>query len=144
MRHRGSVRQDYKACAVCNSAAIPVYTIVALKKEKPSFGAPKIRGTDNKKISWRNTSSDKHGACDTGSDGWASRGGRRRQSWTGTPLSRPTHPNDQRCATIRGSSCSGNKLLLSIDDNILLDFFWLVRALSQCKKSTNYYVWACF
>ena len=113
----------YKECgieALCDRTRRPVrfgnqlpfqveQTIVALKKEKPSFGAPKIRELIIRKypdvrppaISTVHAILDRYGL--------ASRRGRRRNHATGTPLSIPTHPNDLWCADYKGQFMLGNK-----------------------------------
>ena len=113
----------YKECgieALCDRTIRPVrfgnqlpfqveQTIVALKKEKPSFGAPKIRELIIRKypdvrppaISTVHAILDRYGL--------ASRRGRRRNHATGTPLSIPTHPNDLWCADYKGQFMLGNK-----------------------------------
>jgi len=76
--------------------------IVQLKKEHPSWGAPKIREKLRRlhseislpAISTVHTVLDRHGLV--------SRGGRPRYKAQGTPLEQPTAPNDLWCADYKG------------------------------------------
>ena len=83
--------------------------IVELRKERPSWGAPKIRerlkrlyGNDIQlpAISTVHAVLDRHGLV--------SRGRKRRPRLEGTPLSRPLQPNDLWCADCKGEFMLAN------------------------------------
>lgn len=108
--------QRYKDCGVqgltdrsrrpyrqANQLPFQVETrIVQLKRERPSWGAPKIReklrrhldGVRLPAISTVHAVLDRHGLV--------SRGRRRRYKAQGTTLSRPVHPNELWCADYKG------------------------------------------
>ena len=76
--------------------------IVRLKRERPSWGAPKIREKLRRLHSDLPTPaiSTVHAVLDR--HGLVSRGRKRRYKAQGTPLSRPLHPNDLWCADYKG------------------------------------------
>jgi putative transposase len=76
--------------------------IVQLKRERPSWGAPKIREKLRRLHSEVQTPaiSTVHAVLDR--HGLVSRGRRRRYKAQGTTLSRPRHPNDLWCADYKG------------------------------------------
>ena len=76
--------------------------IVRLKRERPSWGAPKIREKLRRRHSDVPTPaiSTVHAVLDR--HGLVSRGRKRRYKAQGTPLSRPLHPNDLWCADYKG------------------------------------------
>ena len=95
--------------------------IVRLRKEHPSWGAPKLR----EKIRRRHSDihlpaiSTVHAVLDR--HGLVSRGRRPRYHAEGTALSRPTRPNDLWCADYKGRvHAGGQALLLSADHQRLL------------------------
>ena len=83
--------------------------ILAIKKDKPSWGAPKIRDRLIRRFpdvrppakSTIHTVLDRHGLV--------KRRGRKRYPATGTPLSPGTHPNDLWCADYKGEFMLGNR-----------------------------------
>lgn len=113
--------KDYGMEALCDRTRRPIrfgnqlpfqieQMIVTLKKEKPSFGAPKIRELLIRKypdiappaISTVHVILDKNG--------FVTRKLRRRKNKAeGTPLSIPIHPNDLWCADYKGQFMLGNK-----------------------------------
>lgn len=84
--------------------------ILNLKREKPTFGAPKIRELFRRKfpdyrlpaISTIHAVLDRHGLV-------SKKERRRRNHATGTPLSIPKAPNDLWCADYKGQFMLGNK-----------------------------------
>ena len=76
--------------------------IVQLKRERPSWGAPKIREKLRRLHSDMQTPaiSTVHAVLDR--HGLVSRGRKRRYKAQGTTLSRPLHPNDLWCADYKG------------------------------------------
>ena len=76
--------------------------IVRLKRERPSWGAPKIRAKLRRLHSDLPTPaiSTVHAVLDR--HGLVSHGRKRRYKAQGTPLSRPLHPNDLWCADYKG------------------------------------------
>lgn len=108
--------QRYKDCGVqgltdrsrrpyrhANKLPVQIETlIVRLKRERPSWGAPKIREKLRRSrgdvqlpaISTVHAVLDRHGLV--------SRGRKRRHKAQGTPLSKPAHPNDLWCADYKG------------------------------------------
>lgn len=113
----------YKECgieALCDRTRRPVrfgnqlpfqveQMVVTLKKDKPSFGAPKIRELIIRKFPdiCPRAISTVHSVLDR--YGLVTRRGRRRNRATGTALSVPVHPNDLWCADYKGQFMLGNK-----------------------------------
>ena len=83
--------------------------IVALKREYPSWGAPKIRERLRRRCPelHRPAISTVHAVLDR--HGLVTRGRRRRVRLQGTPLSQPTQPNDLWCADYKGEFMLGNR-----------------------------------
>jgi len=94
--------------------------IIALKKEKPHFGAPKIR-----ELLRRRYPDLKLPACSTvhavlDRNGLVKKRKRKRNRATGTPLSKAVRPNDLWCTDYKGQFQLGNKKYcypLTITDN---------------------------
>lgn len=84
-------------------------TILALKNEKPTWGAPKIRERLVRKFPDVKppATSTVHAILDR--HGLVTPRGRKRNRATGTPLSSGTHPNDLWCADYKGEFMMGNK-----------------------------------
>ena len=83
--------------------------IVALKREYPSWGAPKIRERLRRRCPelHRPAISTVHAVLDR--HGLVTRGRRRRVRLQGTPLSAPTAPNDLWCADYKGEFMLANR-----------------------------------
>jgi putative transposase len=83
--------------------------IVALKREYPSWGAPKIRERLRRRCPelHRPAISTVHAVLDR--HGLVTRGRRRRVRLQGTPLSQPTGPNDLWCADYKGEFMLANR-----------------------------------
>jgi len=83
--------------------------IVALKREYPSWGAPKIRERLRRRCPelHRPAISTVHAVLDR--HGLVTRGRRRRVRLQGTPLSQPTAPNDLWCADYKGEFMLANR-----------------------------------
>ena len=84
--------------------------IVNLKRDKPSFGAPKIRELLLRKFPDIKLPAISTVHCVLDRHGLVTRRSRRRQKGSGTPLSVPTRPNDLWCADYKGHFRLGNKL----------------------------------
>src|SRR5260221_6497867 len=83
--------------------------IVALKREYPSWGAPKIRERLRRRCPelHRPAISTVHAVLDR--HGLVTHGRRRRVRLQGTPLSQPTGPNDLWCADYKGEFMLANR-----------------------------------
>lgn len=83
--------------------------ILRIKKDKPSWGAPKIQDRLKRKYPEVRTPAKSTIHCVLDRNGLVKRRKRRRYKPTGTSLSEHTHPNDLWCADYKGEFMLGNK-----------------------------------